>query len=374
MSAYFRSFLFLFCISGIEALAEPLAGRIKVGVSVTLSGEAATFGEDMKNAILLANEDLQQKYRLIIEDEKCSGKGAVSAANKLINIDKVSYVVGFSCNQTILSAGPVYQNAGVVAISGFGTTGDVKGVGDKLFRLFPPDNYAIDKIYPYIAAKHKRLGIITEQNEFPELLRRTFEKNFQKNYEGYFLYQEDFQTGDQNLKPLLLKLKSYNVEALFIAANAEAGFMRVVKQMREIGYYPAIYTAFFPGIKIVQDTVGKYIDGMVFVDLPGEENLYSERGLEVLRRFRKKYGEPNSAPYSVLFGYETLRLLDEAIENGSSVQSYLQSVHVRSGVLGSYRFDEDGASSGLGFRLFRFKDGKVFPIEEVKKTVPKGAR
>lgn len=267
---------FLLLQAQLIFLSTAQAERTKVGVSVTLTGEAATFGEDMRNGILLANKDLGEKYELIVEDEKCLGKDSVLVAQKLINVDKVKYVVGFSCNQTVLSAGPVYQRARVLVISGFGTTGDVTGIGDRLFRLFPADNYAIDVIYPYIAARHKNLGIITEQNEYPELLRRTFERHFRESSNGHSLHQESFQTGDTDLKPALLRFKSKGVEALYIASNAEASFIRIVKQLNEIRYHPAIFSAFYPGIEIVQKTVGKLIDGMVFVDLPTDENLYSK--------------------------------------------------------------------------------------------------
>jgi len=46
--------------------------KIKIGVSVPLSGAGAAYGSDIKNALLFANKKLfHSSYDLIIEDDQC---------------------------------------------------------------------------------------------------------------------------------------------------------------------------------------------------------------------------------------------------------------------------------------------------------------
>src|SRR6185503_3945742 len=72
---------------------------IKVGVITPLTGNFAIFGERMRNAMEMAKEDLgapAANIQLIYEDA-CQPAQAVSAAQKLIQADKVSWIAGSFC-------------------------------------------------------------------------------------------------------------------------------------------------------------------------------------------------------------------------------------------------------------------------------------
>ena len=84
----------------------------KIGVSLALSGDASTWGQDMKNTILLAKDEfLKEGFELIFEDDKCEPKTAVAIANKFITIDKVDAVIGYTCSGPLLAAAPLYEKA-----------------------------------------------------------------------------------------------------------------------------------------------------------------------------------------------------------------------------------------------------------------------
>ncbi|MDQ5912567.1 MAG: branched-chain amino acid transport system substrate-binding protein, partial [Patescibacteria group bacterium] len=72
----------------------------KIGAALALTGDAAAWGEASKNAILLAQEEINAKggvngknLEIVVEDIKSSSKDSVSAVSKLINIDKVNAVM-----------------------------------------------------------------------------------------------------------------------------------------------------------------------------------------------------------------------------------------------------------------------------------------
>jgi ABC-type branched-subunit amino acid transport system substrate-binding protein len=89
--------------------------RIKIGVSTALTGNGATLGDDIRRSLEFANEELAQgKYSFVFEDDGCSAKGAVNVAHKLINIDRVRYVIGFACSSAVLGSASIYEARKVV--------------------------------------------------------------------------------------------------------------------------------------------------------------------------------------------------------------------------------------------------------------------
>ncbi len=68
----------------------------KIGLIAPLSGPAGYLGEGMKNAILLAKEqmkDTKYNYEILVEDDQLDPKMTASAASKLLDIDKVDVVM-----------------------------------------------------------------------------------------------------------------------------------------------------------------------------------------------------------------------------------------------------------------------------------------
>ncbi|GBD96538.1 MAG TPA: amino acid ABC transporter substrate-binding protein [Nitrospirae bacterium] len=68
----------------------------KIGMIAPLTGDAGFVGVGMKNALLMAMEqwgDGKYNYEFIFEDDQLDPKISASAAQKLINVDKVDAVV-----------------------------------------------------------------------------------------------------------------------------------------------------------------------------------------------------------------------------------------------------------------------------------------
>jgi ABC-type branched-subunit amino acid transport system substrate-binding protein len=77
------------------------AGPIKIGAVLSLTGDAAPWGESAKNGIDLAVKTINanggingRSVQVVFEDDHTDGKSAVSAYNKLVNVDHVSGVIG----------------------------------------------------------------------------------------------------------------------------------------------------------------------------------------------------------------------------------------------------------------------------------------
>ncbi|MBL8031327.1 MAG: ABC transporter substrate-binding protein, partial [Candidatus Doudnabacteria bacterium] len=151
------------------------SGPIKVGVILPLTGDAAAYGEPMRNALTLAADDVNKNggvggkdIVLIYEDGKCSGKDAASAASKLVSIDKVQVIIGGFCSSESLAALPVVETAKVALFSGGSSSPDLTGKSRFFFRDYPSDA-SQGKVLAELAWKRglKKVAFIQEQLDYP---------------------------------------------------------------------------------------------------------------------------------------------------------------------------------------------------------------
>jgi ABC-type branched-subunit amino acid transport system substrate-binding protein len=351
--------------SGVSARADEwqTTQPIKVGVSTALTGDAAAFGLDIRNALTLMNErNPERKYELIFEDERCDNRTAVNVAKSLIHIHKVRYVLGFPCVSTLLATARSYSSAGVLVIAS-SSTGDVQDVGPGVFRLFPADAAGAQKLYTYMSARHKRIAILTEENEYPVMMERTVQLANKEAGSSVELVSEQFIHGDTDLKSTLLRLINKKVDALFINANTEDSFISAVKQIRALQFKGALYAVYLPASSVAQKALGKSLNGFIFSNLPLVDNLVSQRGREVLREFRRRFGEPKSGFPVAAISFEAYRIFDQAIHSGKDPIELLKSGTFNDGLLPSYHFDKYGAVQGINFEMQAIEDEKVVVLD-----------
>ena len=340
------------------------AEKLKIGVPTALTGEAAAFGMDIKNALTLMNERLGDKYRLIFEDERCESRIAVAVAQKLINVDKVKYALGFPCNATMLATASLYDRAGVLVITSSATSGDVLDVGKNIFRLFPSDVGAATALFGYIVKRHKRIAVLTEQNEYPVMMERTIRAQNDKLGSPLEILTEAFIHGDTDLRTILLKLSSKGVEGIFVNANTDNSFIPVVKQIRALKIKAALYSAYLPGSAVVLKELGAEVDGFIYSNLPVADDLVTEKGKAVLAEFKKRFGEPQSGFPVAPITLEAFRVLDLALSSGKPPIEFLKTAEITGGFIPDYYFDQHGAAQGIKFQMQKVEKGKAVVLNE----------
>lgn len=165
-----RIFLIVFFIPTITFAND----QIKIGLSTALTGDGASWGTDLKNALLFANKKLSNnKYQLVIEDDRCTGKDAVAVAHKLINVDKIKYVFG-NCSATVKSALPIYNHAGVLVFAPIATSPDITDGSTNIFRSVPSDGSNATMLFNQMKKLYRRIGILTEEADYSQDLSKAF--------------------------------------------------------------------------------------------------------------------------------------------------------------------------------------------------------
>jgi len=85
-----------FVIVILPSWAEDTSSTVKIGVIIPLSGDMAVHGTEIQRTMTMAVESApstKYRYQLIFEDNQLDPARSVSAARKLIDIDKVDVIV-----------------------------------------------------------------------------------------------------------------------------------------------------------------------------------------------------------------------------------------------------------------------------------------
>lgn len=329
----------------LPVIAEPL----KIGVPVALTGDAAQMGVDQKNALLFANKHFGQgRYELIFEDEKCSAKDGVSAANKLLNLDRVKYALGFTCNGGLLAAAPLYERAGVTLISSCATSGDKDDIGRRIFRILPSDHLAAIKLYGYVKGRFNKVAILTDQDDYAVMLERTMRRLNEAEAKQIEIVSEQITGDDTDYRPYLLKLTKSNPEAIFLNAKGEGSYIRMVKDLAKLQLKAKPLAVYWPASESVKKALGEPL-AVTYVNLPEVSSLMSEEGLIIMKDFRREFGEPQAIPLLVPLTIEAFLVLDQAARSTTPAEKYLAANLFSPRILKKFSFDSHGAIAGIEF-------------------------
>lgn len=209
---------------------------IKIGYIVPLTGNVAFLGEGVKRAAELAVADLNKKdnkynYELVFEDDAFTPAKTATAANKLINFDKVDAVV------TVASAAggvanPIAEKAGVIH---FGIASDpVIAKGNYNFINWTPPAEEV-KVFVAEAQKKniKRIAVFGQQISgitavIDELKRQI------PGTELDIVSEDISNFGDKDFRTQIQKAKAANPDyVLLLMFSPELEI--VTKQIREAG-------------------------------------------------------------------------------------------------------------------------------------------
>lgn len=94
---------------------------IKIGISTVLSGDFAVAGENMVRSAQIAIDEINseggikgREVVLISEDAGTTSTDGLNAAHKLVDIDKVDYIIGGTSSNGTLAAAPFVNDKEVI--------------------------------------------------------------------------------------------------------------------------------------------------------------------------------------------------------------------------------------------------------------------
>lgn len=332
--------------------------KYRLGVSLPLSGPEAALGRDVLRVLQFAIKKFgESRYALSIEDDRCDPSTAASVARKLVEVNKVDAVIGYSCSVSALAAAPVFDQAHVPMMIVYASSAQLRDAGDYIFRTWPSDAAAAGALYRYAARRNKGIALITEETPYAENLKESFiAANIQPDVE---VRSEDFPPGTADFSSILLRTKAWSPGAILINSDGAAGFAQVLRQVRQIKWKGDIFGIYWPGRESVRAELKDLLDDVVYVDSPPLDQLLTADGWGVL----SEYGKPLAgAPAAFCSTVEGFRALNAALTSGRDLRQYLYTAKF-SGSFGDFSFDKNGEIEGFELRLQRIKNGKPEPVK-----------
>jgi branched-chain amino acid transport system substrate-binding protein len=315
------SAILLLCIFISTGSAED---RIRIGISTPLSGDAATYGTDIRNVFEYANKILtNDRYELIFEDDRCDGKTAVSVAHKLVSLHKVRYALGVVCSGALAAAAPIYDKAGVIVITPTANLDSISSAGKNTFTTIPSNTKAMKPLSKYLCSHHSRIGVLSEPTDMAQQMATSFYKNC--SHIGSKVFLEDFQPKDHDIRSQISRMSQRGIEAIFVNSQTEATFISILRQVRVLDRVIPIYGALFPGTFEFREKAGPLAEGIRYVDLPDIESALTPKAGAEYRQFILKYGQMKSIRFLYAIAFEAFRSLHLAIQSKKPASEYLRT-------------------------------------------------
>lgn len=352
------------------------SGEIKVAVLAPLSGGQPTFGVSTKEGALMAIDEWNAKGGVLgkkivaqVEDSQCTPGPAVNAANKVIDQDKIHYIIGEVCSKASIPVSDIANAAKVIQISPTSTnpslTVDKNGkVKDYIFRACFSDTFQgkIGAKFALENLKAKTAFVMLDQaNDYVRGLAEVFEKDFTAAG-GKVVGKESYTSTDTDFSAILAKVSEAKPDVVYLPDYYNIVNL-VTKQAKEKGI-----TAPFMGGDgwDSSDLDLKAADGGYYTNHYSPDDPRPE-----VQNFRKAYGEKYKDPQTgspkvpdalAALAYDATNLLlqgisDAGADDTTKVRDALVKISFN-GISGNIKFDANH-DPVKPLTILKVKDGKV---------------
>ncbi len=328
-----------------------------IGVMESVTGPGETYGNVAVQAKQMAVDEINaaggingRELKLIVEDSKCAAQDAITAYNKLTDVDGVRIILGTSCSGAMLGAAPLAEAAGVVLFSGLATNPDIANAGDYIFRTAMSDQQVgIDTGNVMWVDGARTVATITEATDYAEGVRRTTVAQFEK-LGGSVVAEERYASDITDFRSQLTKLTGANPDVIHIASQSEFTGGTIIKQLRELGYDGPVYSEIVPVGATALEIAGDAATGVkaVLADI----DPANAKGQEVLSNFRERYDYLTLAWYlgsaydDVYIAAECLKQTNDD-QDADGFRDCLYDITWSGAIGDNYSFDEKGEVVGL---------------------------
>lgn len=347
----FLFFSFLGC-ERIPQVIEPIdieKKDVSVGVVLPLTGRlASTFGEPIKQALLLAkdeiNEDTKSNYAInfIIVDDMGTVDEAITAYNKFIE-DGVSVILGPATSSATKETFPIAQMNKVVAISPTSAARGLSALGDYVFRIALTTDVLIPNGVEAILSKFNFTKVATlydKSDVFSVDSEMTLLETF--NEKGIeVVATETFKGGDDNFSDQLERIEMEQPDVVFVSSLPPEK-VKILKQSRELGITARFVMRTLTDADV--EAAGDAAEGTITFTGWGTA-VDNPLNQAFVQNHLKKYGTtPNN--YAAR-SYVALYVLAEAIANTStkdsmSIRDALANITELETIVGKFSFNQDG--------------------------------
>jgi len=344
-----------------EAIGEP----IKIGFIGPLTGELSSIGSVSKAAVELAVEEVNsdggingRPIEVIYEDGQCNTKVAISAANKLINIDKVPVIIGGLCSTETSAFGPMAMENEVIVFSYCSTAPKLSELGKYFFRSYPSDSLQgkFSAEYAYNDLGARKIAVLYHISDYGIGIKDVFKQRFEE-LGGKILIEEGTPQDSRDYRTVLIKLNNLNPDIIFMPTYPD-GAVAALKQAQELG----ITTKFLGGDGWDDPDLQKEVSGRGDFIFTGIVNSSPE---DFKNKILAKTGG-DQVPVCTSNAYDNMKIIAQVIKkvglDTNKIQEELHKIKYN-GEFGYIEFYPNGDLITANYTVKKIEDGKAIEIK-----------
>lgn len=344
--------------------AEPIV----FGMAAPMTGDAAEYGTQLERGVRLAVDEINaaggidgRQIELEICDDKCEPTEGSLCAQKLSADEDVFAVIGHVCSSCTLAGGPIYDEAGMTAMTVSSTNPEVTQKGwSYVFRTIANDGMQgpliADLAVNTLSAP--KVAIVHANNDYGKGLLDATEPAV-ADVGGEVVAVETFAPGvDKDFTAQLTKIAEVEPDVLVLLTDYSEGGL-IAKQRMTTG---------LEDVKVIASGGNSHLS---FIELGGEgaEGVFflnyfdADNPDSKVQEFVGKYVElydEKPATEIAAYGYEAPYIYKMAIEAGATSETLPDVLHAikYEGVTGTTEFGEDGDVLSKGQFILIIKDGE----------------
>lgn len=336
---------------------------IVIGAAIALTGDGVSWGDMSLKGAQMAVDEINstdginnKQIRLIVEDTQSTAIGSTSAVQKLVNVDKVSAVLGPTWLDVYQGAqgAVVDKNIPMISVDAGVEAVNVPRVYQNVFSLWYRSQAKAELLMNHVSSiGAKRMAVVHQNDSYYEDFGNRLEKEAQKR--GIkIVRRERVNVGEGDFKTLLTKLKTDKPDIIFAAFYDQISIDAFFRNRTQL----------YPDLKITSDEFGQdfvdnenyrsFVDGMLFFSAIIQNQSFEQR-------FRERYNGQNPK-FGASNGYDAIMMLVKALrEQPSNPTEYLKQNSFSTATFGEMRFDEINGveTSNQMFIMKQFINGEV---------------
>src|SRR5829696_2704367 len=303
-----------FALLASPALAQSGA-KVRIGLIQTLSGPAATLGQQARDGFNLAVKELGGKLggreaEVIVADDELKPDVAVTKAKGLVERDKVDFVVGPIFSNVLLAIHKPVLEGGAILISA--NAGPSTYAGKECNPNFSVTSYQNDQV-------HEVLGKVAQNRGYKKvyLLAPNYQAGrdsmagFKRHFKGEVVEESYVPLNNLDFQSELAKIAAAQPEALFTFMPGGMG-VNLVRQYRQAGLVERVpflsaFTVDESTLPAQQDAAVGLLGGMTWAP-----NMDNPQNNAFVKAYEAAYG---SVPGSyAMQAYDAAALIDSAVK------------------------------------------------------------
>ncbi|MBB5214591.1 ABC transporter substrate-binding protein [Parapusillimonas granuli] len=318
------------CVLGLGLMGASMAAEnkepIKVGSILSVTGAAAYLGTPELNTLQMYVDDLNKSggvlgrpLQLIHYDDASDASKANGFAKRLIEDDKVDFIVGGTTTGSTMSMVPLVEKAGVPFMSLAGAVVVVEPVKKWVFKASTTDRIAAERVFIDMRKRGiSKIALLSETSGFGQSGKKQSEEVAGK-YGITFVIKETYGPKDTDMSPQLTKIKNNkDVQAVFVFGFGQ-GPAIVTKNCRQLGLDLPLYHAHGIGSEEFINLAGPAAEGAYALApalMIGDTLAADDPQKAVVAGYAKAYRERFKEDVSMFGGqaYDNFFIVIEAIK------------------------------------------------------------